>query len=179
MADSPGFTSYSVDNDQRFRNALARAQAQVRDLRIPLTLIAKDFFRSQKAIWALKSPGQYPDLAPSTKKKRDRDGQPYYPILRGKTGFLEQSMTDPRDANSINQIINKDTLILGTAVSYGIFHQSDKPRSKIPLRKFLFIGPEAPRFANSDQAGRPNRWMNILNDFVLEKLAAEKIGEVG
>ena len=169
------FTSYSVDNDRRFRNALARAQVEVTDLTIPLTLISKDFFKSQKAIWALKGPGQYPDLAKSTKKKREREGRPYYPILK-RSGLLEKSMTDPRDANAIAEIVNKQGLILGTRVSYGIFHQSDRGRKKIPLRKFLFIGPEAKKFATSDMMGRPERWLNIINSFILEKL--KTVGDV-
>jgi phage gpG-like protein len=170
-----GFTSYSVDNDRKFRDALARAAEQVQDLRIPLTLITKDFFRSQRSIWALKSPGQYPDLAPSTKRQRVLHGQPLYPILK-RTGALERSMTDPTDPNAVAEIVGKQGLILGTKVEYGIYHQSDRPRSKIPLRKFLFIGPEAPRFASSEQIGRLDRWMNILNGYVTEKLRA--LGEV-
>jgi phage gpG-like protein len=165
------FTSYSIDNDRRFRQALDRARQETSDLTIPLTLIAKDFFKSQRAIWLLKSPGLYPDLAESTKAKRRRDNQPLYPILK-RTGALELSMTDPTDPKAISEIVNKNTLIVGTKVEYGIYHQSDAPRSKIPLRKFLFIGPEAPRFASSEQKGRPERWMNILNEFVLAKMGA-------
>ncbi|MBF0300593.1 MAG: hypothetical protein HQK51_17905 [Oligoflexia bacterium] len=74
--------SYNVDNDRKFRDAIDRAIRATDDLRLPLTLISKDFFKSQRAIWKLQSPGEYPDLAPSTKKDRERRGQPYYPILR-------------------------------------------------------------------------------------------------
>lgn len=162
------FASYEVDNDNKFKNALVRAKMVTNDLTIPLTLIAKDFYKSQKAIFLLNGPGQYPDLAESTKEQKARQGFSVYPILK-RTGRLADSTTNPSHPDAINQIINKRTLILGTTVEYGIYHQSDKPRSKIPLRKFLFIGPES-SFANSDQQGRVGRWMNILNSYVLRKL---------
>lgn len=168
----PVATSYIVDNDRKFRNAINRARKVTDDLRIPLTLISKDFYKSEKAIFQLKGPGQYPDLADSTKRQKRKAGFSIYPILRRK-GRLEKSITTPNHADSINRIINKTVLVIGTKTPYGIFHQSDAPRKKIPLRKFLFIGPEAPRFATSDQMGRTQRWLNILNEFVLQKTQQE------
>lgn len=165
-------TSYAVDNERKFRNAVERARRECTDLRIPLGLITKDFFKSQKSIWALKSPGQYPDLAPSTKRQRWAQGQPVYPILK-RSGALEKSMTEPNDPNAIAQIINRSVLVLGTRVPYASHHQFGTFR--IPERKFLFIGPEAPRFATNEMMGRPERWLNILNGFVLARL--EGVGE--
>jgi hypothetical protein len=169
------FTSYSVDNDRLFREALAKAREQSSDLRIPLGLIARDFFKSQKAIWMLKSEGGYPPLAQSTIDRKERANKPIYPLLKD-TGLLEQSMTNPKHPQGVNLIVNKTTLLLGTKVEYGVYHQSDRPRKKIPLRKFLFIGPEARRFATSDQMGRLVRWVKILEDNVLKQL--EKLGKV-
>ena len=172
------FTSYVVDNDRRFRDAIKRAKKVTDDLRVPLTLIAKDFHTSEKAIFALKGPGQYPDLSLRYKKTKQKAVGFIYPILR-RTGRLEGSLVDPTHPDSISEIINKDTLFLGTKVPYGIFHQSDRPRSKIPLRKFLFIGPEAPRFAKGDALkGRAQRWLQIMNRFVLKKLEQQGF-EVG
>lgn len=162
------FTSYEIDNDKKFQAALVRAKMVTDDLSVPLGLIAKDFYKSEKAIFMLKGPGQYPDLAASTKIQKERAGFSVYPILK-RTGRLEGSVTNPQHPDAINQIINKRTLIIGTTVPYGVYHQSDKPRTKIPLRKFLFIGPES-SFANSDQQGRVGRWLNILNSYVLRKL---------
>lgn len=163
-----GFTSYEVDNDKRFRDAINRAKKEVQDLTIPLTLISKDFFRSNKAIWALKGPGQYPDLSDVYKQRKKEKFKFVYPILKA-NGALERSLTNPTDSNSINEIINKAMLIVGTKVKYGIYHQSDEPRTKIPLRKFLFIGPES-SFAPSSLSGRAERWLNTINSFVLAKL---------
>lgn len=156
------FVSYVVDNDKRFRKAVDAARAAVGDLRIPLTLISRDFFRSQRAIWQLTGPGQYPDLAESTKRRKRAAGKSVYPILRW-SGLLEESMTNPASPNAINEIVNKSTLLVGTKVDYGIFPQTGARR----LRKFLFIGPEAPRFATSDQMGRLERWTNILQAHVI------------
>lgn len=169
-----GFTSYKIGNDAKFKAGIARAQAVTEDLRIPLTLISKDFYKSEQAIFMLKSAGQYPDFKNKENgfsdyqiqklKKWDFD----YPLLKA-SGKLEASLTNPDAPGAVNQIINKRTLIIGTQQDYGIFHQSDRPRKKIPLRKFLFIGPES-SFANSDQQGRVGRWLNIMNDFVVKKL---------
>jgi hypothetical protein len=170
MADAPGFVSYSVDNDRRFRDTLRRAAEQVGDLRLPLSLIAKDFYKSQ-TMFRLKGRGQYEDLAESTKDQKRRLGISVYPILK-RTGTLEEAAATPTGRGAINRIIRKDTLEIGVSestVPYAEFHQDGRG---VPMRKFLFIGPEAPAFASSDQSGRPNRWINILNAYVLEKAAA-------
>lgn len=173
MAES--FTSYSVDNDRSFRNAMKRASETVQDLRIPFGLILADFYKSQQAIFKLKSPGQYPDfknggsMSKYAQEKEKAVGFKYPLLVR--SGALAASLLGPNNKGSISQITPL-TLTFGTAIDYGIYHQSDKPRTKIPLRKFLFIGPEAKRFATSEQMGRLERWNNILNDFILKKLKA-------
>jgi phage gpG-like protein len=182
-----GFTSYSVDNDRRFREAIDQARRLVGDLTIPLGLIKNDFYRSQKAIWKLKSEGQYPDL--STKPffawwekgdaKREYKGgyKEYkqakwgfaYPILK-QTGRLERAASQEGAAGNVT-VVGKHSLVLGvdeSAIPYAIFHQMGT--RKIPMRKFVFIGPEAPRFATSEQAGRLSRWQNILMGYVLQKV---------
>ena len=161
------FTSYEVENDQEFRAALKRAGEKVSDLRIPFRIILKDFHKSEEAIFELESAGQYPDF--KTEESRDLKIAAVgfdYPLLE-RTGRLRDSVTKPNAPGSIAEV-RKDELIIGTALEYGIFHQSDAPRKKIPLRKFLFIGPEAQRFAVGRTKGRLERWLGILNDYVLE-----------
>lgn len=173
-----GFTSYSVDNDRKFRNALDQARKVTDDLRIPFILIAADFYRSQTAIWKLSSPGAYPDLSPRYKKVKQRKVGFLYPILK-LNGYLEIAASVQNGPGNITIITEKD-LTLGVdekAVPYANFHQSDAPRSKIPLRKFLFIGPEAINFANSEQQGRLERWMGILNGFMAQKLTDSGAGK--
>jgi phage gpG-like protein len=189
-------TSYNVDTDRKFKEWLERARAESSDLSEPLRRISFDFFRSEGAIFNLKGPGQYPIFKNSTasmktnpngtqkflgttnesryQKWKKRKYGFDYPLLKA-TGKLAKSLTDPADANAIALITNKTDLIIGTRVEYGIFHQSDKPRDTIPLRKFLFIGPESIQFTNSpDIAGRTGRWLNILNDHILMKLGAPR-----
>lgn len=167
------FTSYNVDNDKAFQNAISEAQSLVSNLTLPLTLISKDFYKSEKAIFMLKSPGQYDDLKPKTKNVKRRDFGFVYPILK-RTGRLEESVTRSTHKDSINEIVNKRSLFIGTKTPYAVYHQSDRARGKIPLRKFLFIGPES-TFATSEQKGRLNRWLGILESYVVQKMN-QKVG---
>lgn len=171
------FTSYVVDNDRRFRDAIKRASAVVDDLRIPFGLILADFYRSEQAIFALKSAGQFPEISPKYAKAKQKAVGFIYPLLV-RTGKLSASVLGPNNPGSIANVAPL-SLIFGTSITsskgvfYPVFHQSDEPRKKIPLRKFLFIGPEASQFATSDQMGRTERWLNIMNDFVLKRMKAE------
>lgn len=161
-----GFSSYIVDNDRKFARAISNAYKATSDLTIPLTEIAKDWFKSNKAIFMLKSAGQYPDLKESTKEKKLKKYGFIYPIFRAR-GYLEESLTNPSDFFAIHQIENKSTLVIGTAIPYAIFHQSDSPRKVIPLRKMVFIGPESVFSANSGIAGRLQRWTQTLRNYVI------------
>lgn len=165
-----GFTSYIVENDEKFSRAIERSIGAVKDLKKPFAMIAKDFRKSRTAIFTLKGPGAYPDLSPKYKKRKERIMGSAYPILKF-SGALADSVTNEGDGNNITRI-NADSMELGTAVSYGIYHQSDSPRSKIPLRKFLFIGSESVKFANSEISGFPERALNTLNSYVLSELGA-------
>jgi phage gpG-like protein len=184
-----GFTSYVVDNDKRFEQAIQRSLVAVDDLSIPFRKIAQDFYRSEKAIFQLQGPGQYPDIGgfnrnevlpngrrrwqEAMRRKHARVGF-VYPLLKA-SGLLEKSVTSSGSRYSILDI-NKTNMAIGTRVPYGVYHQSDGPRKKLPQRKFLFIGPEAPQFATSDQMGRAERWLNYINDFVLAKLGVSLEG---
>lgn len=188
-----GFVSYSVVADKAFVAQLERAKSVCDDLRIPFGQIVKDFHRSEKAIFQLKGPGQYPDFkgkkvketwkTPGNPAMRTRAGELtayqnfkkraagfVYPLLKF-SGKLEDSVTGEGSGSIVE--IGKQTLAIGTSVRYGVYHQSDDTRSKIPLRKFLFVGPESVKYAsNKDLTGRLERWNNILNTFILRKMGA-------
>lgn len=168
---SESFTSYSVDNDNSFKNAISEVSKATQDLRLPFGLILNDFYKSQAAIFKLKGPGKYPPFKgeknPKTGRTKYQDEKLKdvgfdYPLLV-RTGALANSLLGPTNKGSVSSI-TKLSLAFGTAIKYGIYHQSDAPRSRIPLRKFLFIGPEASRFATSEQVGRLERWTGYLND---------------
>lgn len=163
---TPGFVSYSVDNDERFQKALKEAQDEINDLRLPFTLIAADFYRSQAAIFGLNGPGQYDDLSEDYKRSKRNLVGFIYPILK-RSGALEVAASVQNGPGNITNITPTvlEMGVDGNAIPYALFHQSDAPRKKIPLRKFLFIGPES-KFASNDQKGRLERWMNILSENV-------------
>jgi phage gpG-like protein len=168
------FVSYKIENDKSFQKKIDRAFEESLDLRIPFKLISRDFYRSQKAIFSLKGAGGYPDFKGEVYKdgmtkyqfyKKKRFGFDY-PLLKA-TGALEESTTKPDSGDSILEI-EKDFLRIGTTLPYANFHQQDNPNlgnRKIPTRKYLFIGPEA-RNANSDQRGRLDRWIKIIDNYM-------------
>lgn len=171
-----------VDPKRELSTALKDAARSLTDLSVPLTLIAREWYKSNRAIFTLKGPGKYTDL--STKPfyawwengdlKRLYTGgyREYkqakwgfaYPILK-RTGRLADSITKPRHSDAINQIINKKALLLGTNTPYAIFHHSSQPRKKIPFRPVVLFGNEqvAPGALN----GRIDIWKQIVVDYAL------------
>lgn len=180
------FMSYVLENDEKFKASLKLAAQASEDLRVPFSLILSDFYRSERAIFNLQGPGKYPDfggLNPTQKypngdthrdraikQKYRRTGGLVYPLLVGATGKLSASLTNPGAQGAIG-LVGKNYLVIGTSIDYGIYHQSDATRKKIPLRKFLFIGPES-NVANDSQKGRPTRWGKILSDHIVRGLKA-------
>ena len=79
-------------------------------------------------------------------------------------------MSEPAGPNKDSVLnIGKQSLAMGTKKEYGMFHQSDRDRPIMPLRKFLFIGPEASKFAPRE-AGRLLRWTTIIDVWVKKEL---------
>ncbi len=162
-------SSYVIENDKEFQAQINKAAAQIGDLRVAFSLIAKDWRKSNMAQFSLKGSGLYPPLSqPYANTKRKKYGSA--PILV-RTGRLRDSITGTGNSDSILEI-GKTSLILGTKTPYGIYHQSDAPRRKIPLRKFLFIGPESPQAAPSIRTGRLERWVAIIEAEVQRKIDA-------
>jgi phage gpG-like protein len=192
-----GFISYSIENDKAFIKKVNDSLQIVNDLRVPFKAIAQDFRKSRRAIFKLKSAGQYPDFQGEKigklwknpgrpdMRKRTPSMTPYqyakikkyggtgYPLLKA-SGRLERSLTE-RGGENI-ELIEKTALLVGTSVPHGEFHQSDAPRKKIPLRKFLFIGPEAGNVAQ--ERGTLDRWIKIIDDYLTKKLKAKLESEV-
>jgi phage gpG-like protein len=160
-----GFTSYSVDNDEKLASAFIRAGKQSKNLKVPLAQIAKDFMKSRKAIFALKGPGQYPDLSSKYKPVKEQAVGFVYPILK-LTGDLESSVTDKSHPDNVLRI-NTQSLTMGTTLEYANAHQEG---IGVPLRRFLFVGPESVKFANSEISGFPERALNTLNTWIMRDL---------
>jgi phage gpG-like protein len=190
-----GFISYHVKNDEDFQSGIRRAVLAVSDLRPALQEVARDFYESQQVIFRLKGAGQYdPFQGPLVKntwknpgfpERRTRDGNKTsyqntklrkygfdYPLLKA-TGPLQEAASVQGGNGNITEITKTGITmgVDGSQIPYANYHQSDDERKKIPLRKFLFIGPES-GFADQRQRGRLERWNNILNTFVLRSLGA-------
>lgn len=177
---SLGFTSYIVENDDKIARAFKRAADSSKNLKIPFSMIARDFRKSRKAIFNLKGPGGYPDLSEKYKETKRMVLGEVYPILR-LSGDLERSVTEQTDSHNITRI-NTQSLTMGTSIPYANFHQQDgnfTNTGKMPLRKFLFVGPESVKFASSEISGFPQRALNTLNTYILRELGASMEAATG
>jgi phage virion morphogenesis protein len=67
------------------------------------------------------------------KERRKRTGIPYRTRARPDS-ILKDTFT-LRD--SITYLATRDSVAVGTNIVYGIYHQSDEPRTKVPHRPFL------------------------------------------
>jgi hypothetical protein len=158
-------TSYKVDPQGVFRNALRDARSVVSDLTEPLEAIAKDFYRTEPPTFEKNASGGFPDLSPAYKRAKRREVGFVYPMLV-RSGALRASMTSPTDPNAVKLILNKRTLFIGTRIKYASAVQSRRP--------FLFLGPEAKGIATDEQVGRLERWVGILMDHCIAVLDGKK-----
>jgi len=152
----------AADLDGRFKAALRKAGKEVQDLTVPLSSIRASWFRSNNAIFALKSAGKYDDLSDIYKEQKQKKVGFIYPILQS-SGRLKKSITDPSNGEAIGKIeSDKQTLSLGTKVPYGIFHQMGTV--KMPQREFVFAGAE--QVAPDEINKRVEIWTQIISDWV-------------
>lgn len=164
---------FVVDPGNEFRNAVKKAQKDLKDLTIPLKEMTREWFKGNLGIFDLsrQGPGQYKDLSDNYKLAKFKAVKFVYPILVRK-GALMRSMTKPDDSGSVNVIINKKILILGTKVKnkkgvpYPIIMQAGSPSRNIPARPFVLIGGE--RTAPFKINQRRKNWIKILEDYTLQ-----------
>jgi len=184
-------TSFIIENDKEFKKLLDEAGKKVSDFRIPFTSIKKDFYRSNRKIFTLKTKGLYDDFggfSPDTKDQvrkgrlvtrrvaykydKQRAVGFVYPMLF-REGALAESMLNSRGRGAVN-FVGRRELVLGTSIKHAVYHQSDETRSKIPQRKFLFIdGGEKEVARDAKIAGRRERWFNIVRDHVKQVVEGE------
>lgn len=182
---------FTIENEKAFQDGLDRLGKATSDFRIPFRLISSDFYRSQKKIFQLQSEGLYNPLGGFNFNEREANGltkrqnaenrkerltgHAWAPILFGKTGDLKDSTLSNSHRYSIF-FLDKQSLEIGTSVPYGKYHQSDEPRTKIPQRKFIFIdGGANDASRDSSLTGRSQRWLNIMNDHVIQLISGEVI----
>jgi len=154
-----------VDPQKALAKTLRQAAKQVSDLTIPLTLISQQWFKSNRAIFTLKSHGAYVDLSPLYKKwKAAKLGSPY-PILK-LTGKLEDSITDPTSPFAVSYILSKTDLFVGSKVGYaGVHHKGSRKRG-IPIRPVVLFGNE--QVAPGALKNRIKTWEKIVMKYVAD-----------
>lgn len=184
---SDAIISFIPENDQEFKALLSKAGEKISDFRIPFNLIAGDWYRGNRKLFTLKSEGLYPPLGGlkpqekvmyrgqlTTKRERAEVEKSekfgfIYPLLKA-TGALEKSITS-KSAPGAEFFIGRQTLVMGTRIPYAKYHQSDRPRTKLPQRKMIFIdGGPAEQAKDAQISGRLERWTNIVNDYVKQVL---------
>lgn len=176
--------TYEIDPDGAFARAVKKGIEQVEDLTIPFTFITQSWYQSNKAIFSLKGPGQYPPLGglhPNEKYRQDQTRRQHaeavkerkygfaYPLLKA-TGALERSLVDAGNQHAIHWILNSGKeLVLGTNLEYAVYHQAPGEREKLPFRPMLFTGAEQtapPGIKNQRQAA----WIAIVEKYVNDVL---------
>lgn len=123
--------AFVVDPGNEFKKALDSISKDIQDLTPPFILITREWFKSNRSIFDMsrKGPGKYPPLGglrpnevkipggPTNRERaetaKERQVGFAYPLLV-RTGKLADSMTNPSSPDSVNMIINKKILILGT-----------------------------------------------------------------
>lgn len=171
--------SVDIDTNKQFRRAIDSAVKGLNDLTVPYKLMAREWFKANRSIFiqSRQGPGKYEDLSPGYKLLKPRKYGFVYPILRA-SGKLADSMTNPQSGDSINLIINRKTLLLGTKATtkkgapYAAMLQAGT--KKMPARPFVLLGVE--QVADSTATKRLKNWINLLEDFAAQK--AEKLGVV-
>lgn len=168
---------YIVDQNSKFQDAIEEALHSVDDLTEVFVQIASDFYRTQRPIFQRTGKGPYKDLSPIYKVRKKKAVGFVYPILK-RNGFLAIAASIQGGKGNITRITPK-TLEFGfdeSVVPYGTYHQLGT--SRLPRRPFMFIGPEERKFAEPDQLSRPDRWIAMINEFLVRKLKASGAGDV-
>lgn len=165
--------SWTIENNEAFQKKLDELGDAIKDFRPPFRAISSDFYRSQRQLFTLQGAGKYVDLTENYKKQKKKEVGFIYPILVGATRDLSNSTLGKDHRNSIFHL-GKQSLEIGTNIPYGKFHQSDKPRKKIPQRKFVFItGGDGDRSKDSGINGRRERWTFIIDTHIKQIISGE------
>ena len=188
-----------VDPSKEFKRTLVLASQQSKDLRTPFREITASFFKTNKALFKGKNKqGYFTDLSErplyafwlkdddkAVVKNNDSKFFPggykdlkkkthgfVYPILKA-SGRLEESLTNPKDADALESVVNKNILILGTRVPYATWLQEGT--KKMPKRPFLVFGNENEGFAKTTTVKRRfQRWKELLEIYCADTLRKGK-----
>lgn len=163
---------YDIDRTE-FNFKLKKLLDASKNLAPAFHTIGRMFRQSRKSIFKLKSPGGYYPLSPryeQWKKRNPKSKARPFPILK-LSGDLEKSVTSVGHPNNVNIVLPRQ-FAFGTNLWYAKYHNSQKkPRRKIPLRMFIFWGPEAPatmRNRTDETKNFHERAIRVLKDFLIK-----------
>lgn len=154
-----GLLKIELKNYRELQNKFAEALKSAKDLTVAFSIIQRQEFKLQRQIFQLRSAGKFKDLSPKYKIRKKQKTGSAYPILFY-NGRLAASLTNPGGENI--SIISPRSLIFGTSVPYGIYHNSKDARRKIPYRPFLFIDEQ-----------RKKNYTNILKAHILKPFSGK------
>lgn len=169
---------FEVDPDKIFSDYIRDALKYVDDLSPVFRIMAREWYRGNKAMFTLKGPGQFAPFkspgggraSPYVKRKRKVLGSEY-PMLRGFTGKLEASITKA-DAVGAVSLIGKRLMIIGTRVTskdgapYPAYLQLGTKR--MAARPFIRIGAE--QSGGPDHNKRLQLWTEKIRDYVIAQM---------
>lgn len=143
---------FELEGEVQMHRRLTGVMARMISWRPAFRLIAEDFRAHMASVFdseggATKS-GQWPPLSSAYAKWKARH-YPGRPILV-RTGTLRESLTKAGHPEAI-QDLSDDALSIGTSVPYAIYHQSIRPRKRLPRRAMIDL-PESVKA----------RWLQIL-----------------
>ena len=170
---------WAIQNEIDFARTLDRYATVASDFTPAFIPIAADWYRGNRQIFTLQSAGLYQDLSPTQgaptttsnyKEQKKKKLGFAYPILVGESRKLSNSILGKTNKGSIFTM-RKRELSMGTSIDYAKYHQSDDVRRVMPQRKFVFIsGGIADKARGAAFSGRRERWLNIVNDQIVQKI---------
>lgn len=136
-----GFTSYDLENDDRFLAYFRELERTAGDHRFALNETQRILRKFWRANFILSGPGQYPDLSPEYADRKEDEVGFVYPILV-RSGFLRDSVIDAGHPKAITRV-GTASLVLGTSVPWAAYNQegwtNTRTGAKGPARKFMFL----------------------------------------
>jgi len=129
------YLSFSIEGEQQLSRRLRGITAKLDDFSVPFGRSARKLLNTfQNDVFSTKGGAvgeKWAPLSPYTLADKDRKGYGNKgPLIR--TGLMKDSFTSEVDRNAF--------VIYNTA-EYFKYHQSNKPRLKIPRRQMLKLGP--------------------------------------
>jgi len=123
---------------------------RAQDVRPAWRAVQVDFLAVERSQFATAGRGQWPALSPAYAAAKARRF-PGKPIMR-RTDALYRSLTTGPQVT----VVEPHLLLLGSLVPYGKYHQSRKPRGRLPRRPVIDI-----------QLWTRNRWRRYVAHYVM------------